>query len=255
MQHNLVKLCKITAHQLGGRPGHELMRCAVEPIAFDPILPSKIAGDGVRRRIGRQGAEEGRIEDRHVGHIKLSPRRLNAEHRTRIVQRSKRNQIPDLLKHLVINDGRISKVWPAVHDSVADRTNSDGIKINAIGSKIFCHRLHGGGMISDRTTRLADSLNEALGLHLCRLRHHELILQRRGTSIQHQDGRLTHVGTVAAASVDCCRLMACAWTAVIATVLTMSSTNAPRERSLTGFFNPCSTGPMAMAWALRCTAL
>ena len=42
---------------------------------------------------------------------------------------------------------------------------------------------------------------------------------------------------------------------MIATVLTMSSTNAPRDRSLTGLFRPCSTGPIAMAPALRCTAL
>ena len=47
----------------------------------------------------------------------------------------------------------------------------------------------------------------------------------------------------------------CAWIAVIATVLTMSSTSAPRDRSLTGLFRPCSTGPIAIAPALRCTAL
>ena len=47
----------------------------------------------------------------------------------------------------------------------------------------------------------------------------------------------------------------CAWMAVIATVLTMSCTVAPRERSLTGLFSPCSTGPMAIAPALRWTAL
>src|SRR5690554_780047 len=46
-----------------------------------------------------------------------------------------------------------------------------------------------------------------------------------------------------------------AWIAVMATVLTMSCTRAPRERSLMGLRSPCSTGPMAMAPALRCTAL
>ncbi len=46
-----------------------------------------------------------------------------------------------------------------------------------------------------------------------------------------------------------------AWIAVIATVLTMSRTNAPRERSLTGLRRPCSTGPTASAPAERCTAL
>ena len=47
----------------------------------------------------------------------------------------------------------------------------------------------------------------------------------------------------------------CAWMAVIATVLTMSRTSAPRERSLTGLRRPCRTGPTARAPAERCTAL
>ena len=47
----------------------------------------------------------------------------------------------------------------------------------------------------------------------------------------------------------------CAWMAVIATVLTMSRTSAPRDRSLTGLRSPCRTGPTASAPAERCTAL
>ncbi len=46
-----------------------------------------------------------------------------------------------------------------------------------------------------------------------------------------------------------------AWTAVMAIVWTISSTRQPRLRSLTGFRMPCIIGPMAMAPALRCTAL
>ena len=45
------------------------------------------------------------------------------------------------------------------------------------------------------------------------------------------------------------RTLTDAWIAVIATVLTMSCTVAPRERSLTGLLRPCSTGPMAIAFA------
>ena len=48
---------------------------------------------------------------------------------------------------------------------------------------------------------------------------------------------------------------AAACTAVMATVLTISGTVQPRERSLTGLFRPWSTGPMATAPAARCTAL
>ena len=46
-----------------------------------------------------------------------------------------------------------------------------------------------------------------------------------------------------------------AWMAVRAMVKTMSSTNAPLDRSLTGFFKPCNIGPMEMTSAERCTAL
>ena len=43
--------------------------------------------------------------------------------------------------------------------------------------------------------------------------------------------------------------------AVIATVLTMSVTVHPRLRSFTGLRSPCSTGPIATAFAERWTAL
>ena len=46
-----------------------------------------------------------------------------------------------------------------------------------------------------------------------------------------------------------------AWMAVIVIVETMSSTRAPRDRSLTGFFSPCRTGPIATAPEVRWTAL
>ncbi len=46
-----------------------------------------------------------------------------------------------------------------------------------------------------------------------------------------------------------------AWMAVIATVLTMSLTSAPRDRSLIGLRMPWSTGPIANCAAERCTAL
>ena len=47
----------------------------------------------------------------------------------------------------------------------------------------------------------------------------------------------------------------CAWIAVNAIVNTMSSTSAPRDRSLTGLRRPCSIGPTETTLALRCTAL
>ena len=68
----------------------------------------------------------------------------------------------------------------------------------------------------------------------------ELVLQRRGTRVDDEDD--AHEASAA-------------WIAVMATVFTMSATSAPRDRSFTGLFSPCRTGPIATAPALRCTAL
>ena len=48
-----------------------------------------------------------------------------------------------------------------------------------------------------------------------------------------------------------CAYIAAAWQAVMATTLTMSSTEHPRERSLIGAAIPCITGPTASAPAKR----
>src|SRR4029453_9274875 len=141
-------------------------------------------------------------------------------------------------------------------DSMADGSQPNRVKINTSGRKLLRHCPHRRVMISNCTTRLTDPLDDALGLHLGGLRHHQLILQRRGAGIQDQDRCFAHPGAPAAAGwASSACLMACAWIAVIATVFTMSDISAPRDRSLTGLRSPCSTGPIATALALRCTAL
>lgn len=57
------------------------------------------------------------------------------------------------------------------------------------------------------------------------------------------------------AGLDVYFFMLAAWIAVRAMVNTMSSTSAPRDRSLTGLRRPCSIGPTETTLALRCTAL
>src|SRR5690606_31185761 len=93
-----------------------------------------------------------------------------------------------------------------------------------------------------------DPLDEALRQHPSLFDVAQFVLERRRSRVDDEDE--TH------ADAPCCGAAApCAWIAVIATVLTMSSTSAPRERSLMGLFRPCSTGPIATAPAERCTAL
>src|SRR5690606_28084376 len=94
---------------------------------------------------------------------------------------------------------------------------------------------------------LADPLDQSLGVHLSGPRVDELVLERGRSGVDDED----HGGLR-------CRRAHCgppAWRAVIATVLTMSRTRAPRERSLTGLPRPWRTGPIATAEALRWTAL
>lgn len=101
---------------------------------------------------------------------------------------------------------------------------------------------------------LADPLDDAAVHHLTRLRVQQLVLQRRRAGVEDQDGSRdgAHARPSPAARSAA---KAWAWIAVMATVLTMSSTSAPRERSLIGALRPCSTGPIATAPAERWTAL
>ncbi len=102
---------------------------------------------------------------------------------------------------------------------------------------LLVHR--SGGLVADA---LDDPRRQRRsGVHIDQLVFHR---RRPGIDDQH---RLRHRPAPAGEP--------CAWIAVMATVLTMSATRAPRERSLTGRFKPCSTGPIATAPALRCTAL
>src|SRR3984893_17992937 len=95
------------------------------------------------------------------------------------------------------------------------------------------------GVVRDRP--LTDPFDYPIGHYLARIPLDIAVVHRRRSRGGHQDRAWHH--------------LSCAWIAVRATVLTMSSTGAPRDRSLTGLFRPCSTGPIAIAPALRCTAL
>src|SRR5258708_38983137 len=95
------------------------------------------------------------------------------------------------------------------------------------------------GVVGDRP--LTDPFDDPIGHHLARIRFDDGVFHRRRSGVEHQDRAGHH--------------LSCAWIAVMATVLTMSSTRAPRDRSFTGLFRASTTGTIAIAPARGCNAL
>ena len=118
----------------------------------------------------------------------------------------------------------------AVHDPM-----SDGGQVLCIEAQ-SCGCLRQGFRMGCRSAGFADFFDEPAGQRFER-GVEEPVLDRRRAAVQDEDHALP------------------AWMAVIAMVLTMSATVAPRDRSLTGFRRPCMTGPIATAPAERWTAL
>ena len=149
------------------------------------------------------------------------------------------------------DDRRLEEPLAAVHHAMPDRDDrrppSSGRPVSANASSITasppCGRrsarwrsrqtpVRGGGRRC-APLGLADALDEPgrrgrTGVHV-----DQLVLERRRTAVDDQDDAHATL-----------RLAPCAWIAVMAMVLTMSSTSAPRDRSLIGLLRPCSTGPI-----------
>src|SRR5690606_32210250 len=193
-----------------------------------------------------------------------------ALHGARVVQRREHREVVDVDLDEVVDERRGEEPSAAVDDAVPDRDGRLLLERGAVLRERVEHGLEAVGVVVDTADRvvlgrrgrlcpvvavlrhlvhraplaLADALDEArreapLGLDV-----DQLVLERRRTAVADED----HAHERSAPS-------ACAWIAVIATVLTMSSTSAPRDGSLMGLFSPCRTGPIATAPAERCTAL
>ena len=101
--------------------------------------------------------------------------------------------------------------------------------------------------VVDPAARFPDPLDEPGPYRVAAGDLDQGVLQRRGAGVDDEHVTAHDAGPSAGASGRC------AWMAVIATVLTMSRTVAPRDRSFTGLRSPCRTGPTATAPADRCT--
>src|SRR5690348_16020851 len=120
---------------------------------------------------------------------------------------------------------------------MADGGEFGGVQAEAPVGQLVGDAGQRGGVVG--AVRLADALDQA-GAEPTAVGHvDQLVLDRGGAGVENEyAGGVRH---------DCCSFAssaaACwAWMAVMATVLTMSWTNAPRDRSFTGLRRPWSTG-------------
>ena len=266
--------CRVTERELvegpaqvrGGRAGDVAVRGAVEAVPADPQPVGQVAGQRVAPRARRHRGVEGGVEHRHLRGVRVAGAGdLDAGDVRGVVQRRERHQLADLLEHVVVDDGRPREAVAAVHHPVPHRERRLGQPAGALERREHPVQRHGvvgdlprlgqrlgaGGAVNEPALVLADPLHQPGRAHpLARAvrQVEELVLQRRRPGVEHEDG--DHAGSPFPAAARFC-----ACTAVIATVLTMSGTSAPRDRSFTGLLSPCSTGPIATAPAERCTAL
>ena len=238
------------------------MAGAVEAVPADAVLGVQRVRQGVPPGLLRHALVEGGVEDDHLRHLR-PPCRDGAQPlcRRAVVQRGQGGQPFDRPDDLHGHQGRCAEPLAAVHHPVSGRVDRPSRQHLL---QVGIHLLQCRGVIRDPRTRHADPLHQSLGEDgLVRLGAvvvdlPHLVLQGGGAGVDDQD---EHGGPFRQAEWGCCDCCDCwdywdcAWMAVMATVFTMSSTVQPRERSFTGLFRPCSTGPTATAPADCCTAL
>ncbi len=178
------------------------------------------------------------------------------------MERCERREVLDLLLHVLVDAHCAVEARAALDHPVADAEQVRAVERGAVRVELPQQPAEGVLVVGDHATlddgldagrlvlrlagRLADALDQAGREGRAGVDVDELVLEARRAGVDDEDG---------AGHARCPAASACAWIAVIAMVLTMSLTSAPRERSLTGLFSPCSTGPIASAPAERCTAL
>jgi hypothetical protein len=277
MQRDQVALRQRLTEHLRRLLRNIVVRRAVKAVAAHVVLAIEIPGDRIAIGRARHGLVKGGIEHRHLRHAgEQLPRHQDTVEIGRIVQRRQRNHLPDRRDHVVIHHRRRMKRLAAMHDAMTDGyeliepAERAGVRergADALDAGVV--RADGGRLLArlgaavgvrpgqlQRRRRLADAGRIATGGHppiLAPLAdREEPELDRRAAGVQHQ---YFHEHSLAWRRAQACAAAFCAWMAVMVTVLTMSVTVQPRLRSFTGLFRPWSTGPMATAPALRCTAL
>lgn len=251
------------------------MTRAVGPVAADGVLLGDVLLQGVRIGGLGQRREERRIEHRHVWHVRQQPAGdRDALYVRWVVQRGQGCEPQDRGLDVVVDERGLGEYVRPLHNSVSDADHVCAIEIRTdLGEqpendlerlgvaldRLASLGLDPGEFVADEALVLPDALNDAHGDRLAPGGVDELVLHGGGSRVQHED-RVR--GAMRDEAVGCCGgchdsmlLVDWAWMAVMATVLTMSWTSAPRERSFTGLRRPWRTGPIATAPDERCTAL
>jgi len=272
VEHDLPQIGEGATEEGGRRFAHELVARAVEAVPADAVRLGQFAVDRVRVGGGGERLVERGVEHRDVRHArKRLLRRDDAGEVRRVVERRQDRQLVDVDLDERGHERRFEEARPAVDHAVSDgdrrsllerrpvdreRLEHDGEPRRVVGDLTFdggrgIHDRRRGAALGAQGRRgdrvrgdadpLADALDQSRGEHALVLHVEQLVLERRRTAVDDQ--------------YDAHARLPWAWIAVIAIVLTMSSTSAPRDRSLMGLFRPCRTGPIATAPAERCTAL
>ena len=218
----------------------------------------------VEIRLGRHGLMESGIEHGHVGrarHDLLA--RLDAHEVGGVMQRTQRDIGADGVLDLLVDKHAGGERLAAVEHAMAHRADfvhmldrallrvgqgldHEGAGLGVVLDGLLKDDLLAVDLLGELAALDADALHQALGHELFAVHVHQLVFQRGRTRVDDQNFHWSLSLSVA---------YACALTAVMDTTLTISSTEQPRLRSLTGLARPWMMGPMASAPARRCTSL
>ena len=231
VQHDLVELATSRPQELGGRARDVAVRGAVEAVAADPVPLGQLRGIAYVRAAGRQGGEEGGVEDRDVrdvGTARGPPRSRPpppgcAAGPAGSAPGSRRGR----RRRSTTGSEKSGPPWttrcPTATQSPAVEVDSASPSWSVIG----CDR---GRVVGDH--RVPGVLADPLDVPLATTR------PGLGATSWYFSDDEPAFRTSTRASLRCAALRAWAWTAVIATVLTMSSTRRPAGQVVDRFAQP-----------------
>ena len=182
---------------------------AVRAVAADGVFLIHLIRHAVNVRLGGHGLVEGGVEHDDVGHVGAEHGlgAAQALHVGEVVHRGQGGDLLDLVDDGVGDDLRLGEELGALHDAVADGGNlalvlDDGAlarghhfdhlheRFGMGGEGHFLAPLAALGLVRDFAALDADALAQAFAQHALVRHVDELVLQRAGTTVDHQNFHL-----------------------------------------------------------------